>query len=148
MELAETGHPLQQKRPIPFTCCYLIHNQFIYMRFSLTNNIRVEVVSSLLEETTGSIELQHLLEAKVDMPLQPFFFELVIWTEEFWKQTKYHQNQYSGSSLLHEINFHPSKPADWFYQDHLSLAPYDVLIYLFFNGISEFFSILACLAVV
>lgn len=38
------------------------------MRFSLTNNIRVEVVSSLPEETTGSNELQHLLEAKVDMP--------------------------------------------------------------------------------
>lgn len=38
------------------------------MRFSLTNNIQVEVISSLLEKTTGSIELQHLLEAEMDMP--------------------------------------------------------------------------------
>lgn len=71
--LAQTAHPLQQKRPIPFTYCNINQNKFIYMRFSLANNIQVEVISSLLEKTTDSIELQHLLEAEMDMPYSIYF---------------------------------------------------------------------------
>lgn len=103
MELAQTVHPLQQKSPIPFTCCYLIHNRFIYMRFSLINNIQVEVVSSLPKKTTGSIERQHLLEAEVEMPYNLSFLSRSL------------TQRSSGNKICILVSLcFPSKPADWF----------------------------------
>lgn len=91
------------------------------MRFSLTNNIQVEVISSLLEKTTGSIELQHLLEAKMDMPYNLSFLS---WSLEQSSGNK--QNTIKTSILVPLYGMKSAstllKPADWFYQHHLSLA--------------------------
>lgn len=85
--------------------CYLIQNQFIYTRFSLTNNVQVEVISSLLEKTTGSLELQHLLEAQVC--LITLLFRSSHLNRGVLESKQNNEDQYSGSSLQHEINFHP-----------------------------------------
>lgn len=85
--------------------CYLIQNQFIYTRFSLTNNVQVEVISSLLEKTTDSMELQHLLEAQVC--LITLLFRSSHLNRGVLESKQNNEDQYSGSSLQHEINFHP-----------------------------------------
>lgn len=120
-------YPLQQKRPISFTCCYINQTRFIYVRFSLTNNIQVEILGSLLEKTTSSIELQHLLEAKTDMPYNLSFLS---WSLERSSGNKQNIIKISILVTLHGMKSTSTllKPADWFYQHHLSLA-FNLLIF-------------------